>query len=53
MGGIDGTYPDVKIWLAQVLPNFPAYFHMLGNVDIRVDGDAVVPKYLLQPDETG
>ena len=25
MGGIDGMYPDVKAWLAQVLPNFPAY----------------------------
>ena len=39
MGGIDGTYPDVRDWLAQVLPNFPAYFHMLGNIDIRLNGD--------------
>lgn len=39
MGGIDGHYPEVKVWLAQILPNFPAYFHMLGNADIRVDGD--------------
>jgi len=42
-GGIDGHYPDVKAWLMEVLPNFPAYYHMLGNVDIRIsyhpDGD--------------
>ena len=25
MGGIDGPYPQVKAWLAEVLPNFPAY----------------------------
>jgi hypothetical protein len=40
MGGIDGSFPEVKAWLAQVLPNFPAYAHMLGNFDVRVDGDA-------------
>ncbi|MFN6555178.1 nuclear transport factor 2 family protein [Mycolicibacterium septicum] len=39
MGGIDGQYPEVKTWLAEVLPNFPAYAHMLGNFDVRIDGD--------------
>ena len=39
MGGIDGPYPTVKAWLAEVLPNFPAYYHMLGNFDIRLAGD--------------
>ena len=38
-GGIDGQYPQVKAWLQEMLPNFPAYYHMLGNVDIRVTGD--------------
>ena len=38
-GGVDGSYPEVKKWLADVLPNFPAYSHMLGNFDIRIDGD--------------
>jgi len=38
-GGIDGQYPEVKAWLAEVLPNFPAYSHMLGNFDIKFDGD--------------
>jgi hypothetical protein len=39
MGGIDGRFVEVKAWLAQVLPNFPAYAHMLGNFDVRIDGD--------------
>ncbi len=36
MGGIDGQYPQVKAWLAEVLPNFPAYSHMIGNFDVRI-----------------
>ena len=39
MGGIDGVYPDVKAWLAEVLPGFPAFYHLIGNFDIRLDGD--------------
>jgi hypothetical protein len=39
MGGIDGHFPEVKAWLAEVLPTFPAYAHMLGNFDVRVTGD--------------
>ncbi|HEY5151865.1 MAG TPA: nuclear transport factor 2 family protein [Mycobacterium sp.] len=47
LGGIAGTYPDVKAWLAEVLPNFPAYFHMLGNFDIRLDGDTASSRTIL------
>ena len=36
MGGVVGHYPEVKAWLAQVLPNFPAYAHMLGNFDVQI-----------------
>jgi hypothetical protein len=39
-GGIDGRFPEVKAWLKEVLPNFPAYYHMLGNFDVRIDGDS-------------
>lgn len=38
-GGIDGFFPQVKTWLKEVLPNFPAYYHMLGNVDVRISYD--------------
>jgi len=44
MGGIDGRYPEVKAWLAGVLPNFPAYYHMLGNFDVRIDGDTATSR---------
>ncbi|HTY27725.1 MAG TPA: nuclear transport factor 2 family protein [Mycobacterium sp.] len=47
LGGIAGTYPEVKAWLAEVLPNFPAYFHMLGNVDIRLAGDTATSRAIL------
>ncbi len=46
MGGVDGHFPEVKAWLAQVLPNFPAYAHMLGNVDIRLAGDSASSRTL-------
>jgi hypothetical protein len=39
MGGIDGRYPEVKAWLAQVLPNFPNYFHMVSNIALKIEGD--------------
>jgi SnoaL-like domain len=46
MGGVDGRYPEVKAWLAEVLPNFPAYAHLLGNFDVQVDGDAASSRTL-------
>lgn len=46
MGGVDGHYPEVKAWLAQVLPNFPAYAHMLGNFDVKIDGDTATARTL-------
>ncbi len=46
MGGVDGRFPEVKAWLAQVLPNFPAYAHMLGNFDVRVSGDTASSRTL-------
>ena len=46
LGGIDGPFPAVKAWLADVLPNFPAYSHLLGNFDVRVSGDTAVSRTL-------
>ncbi|MDH6245129.1 hypothetical protein M2432_002777 [Mycobacterium sp. OTB74] len=46
MGGIDGHFPEVKAWLAQVLPNFPSYAHMLGNFDVTITGDAATSRTL-------
>ncbi len=43
-GGTDGRFPEVKAWLEEVLPNFPAYYHLLGNVDVRIDGDSATSR---------
>jgi len=44
MGGIDGTYPEVREWLKASLKNFSNYYHMIGNVSIKVDGDKATSK---------
>jgi hypothetical protein len=50
MGGVDGRFPEVKAWLAEILPNFPAYSHLLGNFDVQVsrssDGDTATSRTL-------
>jgi hypothetical protein len=44
LGGIEGRYPEVKAWLAEVLPNFPMYAHMLGNFSVRIEGDTAASR---------
>lgn len=39
MGGIDGRFPQVKAWLRNVLPTFPNYQHMVGNISVQLDGN--------------
>jgi SnoaL-like domain len=46
LGGIDGQFPQVKAWLAEVLPNFPAYSHMLGNLSIKFAGDTATSRVI-------
>ena len=38
-GGIAGDFPTVKAWLAEVLPHFPHYQHVVGNRNVTLDGD--------------
>jgi hypothetical protein len=39
-GGEAGSYPDVKAWLASVLPVFDATQHLVINRDVELDGDS-------------
>ena len=39
MGGIDGHYPEIREWLKATLKGFSNYYHMIGNVSIKLDGD--------------
>jgi hypothetical protein len=49
-GGIEGDFPAVKAWLAEVLPMFSRRQHVLGQSEVVVDGDrATVTAYFLNP----
>jgi hypothetical protein len=50
-GGIAAAFPEVKPWLAEMLPAFfPKRMHTLGQVEIRLDGDrADVSAYFHNP----
>ena len=43
-GGAEGAFPEVKAWLASVMRHFPAYQHLVTNVDLRVDGDTATSR---------
>jgi len=43
-GGIKGRFPEIKAWLAQVLPHFPAYQHLVTNKDINIHGDTATSR---------
>ena len=38
-GGVKGSYPEVRRWLADVLPHFPMSQHAVSNFEIVIDGD--------------
>jgi len=38
-GGIAGPYPQVKAWLAEVLPPIAEMQHFTTNVEVEIDGD--------------
>lgn len=38
-GGIAGSLPEVKAWLAKALSVFPETMHLIGNTEVSLDGD--------------
>ena len=49
-GGIAGAYPEVREWLARVLPGFPVRQHLLANEQVEIEGDRATSRaYLLNP----
>lgn len=50
-GGIAAAFPEVKPWLAEMLPAFfPKRMHTLGQLEIGIDGDtASVSAYFHNP----
>jgi 3-phenylpropionate/cinnamic acid dioxygenase small subunit len=49
-GGVAGVLPEVRAWLAEVLPRFEASQHLLANLEIRVEGDRATSRaYFFNP----
>jgi hypothetical protein len=49
-GGIEGTFAEVKAWLAEVLPAFARRQHLIGQSAVTLDGDtAAVTAYFINP----
>ena len=49
-GGISGSYPEVKAWLAEMLPVFSGMQHFITQKRVVLDGDrADVRAYFLNP----
>lgn len=39
-GGIKGPFPEVKKWLADVLPHWPGRMHLIGAMTVTFDGSS-------------
>lgn len=49
-GGIRGAFPEVKAWLAEVLPRFARRQHVIGQSAVVIDGDrATATAYFTNP----
>jgi 3-phenylpropionate/cinnamic acid dioxygenase small subunit len=49
-GGIAGSFPEVKAWLAQMLPLFPRRQHVIAQCEVLLDGDSAgVMAYFVNP----
>lgn len=46
MGGIAGSYTEVKAFLAQAMPAFSATQHMIANYLIKLNGDTATGKIM-------
>ena len=46
-GGIKGDYPEVRAWLAKVLPAFKMTQHLISNSVVKVDGDTATARTMV------
>ncbi len=43
-GGIRATLPEIKAWLATVLPNFAGHQHLVATSQVTIDGDTATAR---------
>ena len=49
-GGIQGSYPEVRVWLEKALSAFPMTVHYISNSTVTLQGDeARARTYVLNP----
>ncbi len=46
-GGIKGSYPEVRAWLAEVLALFKMTQHLISNSVVRIDGDTAAARTMV------
>jgi hypothetical protein len=45
-GGQAGTLPEIKTWLASVLPHFAGHQHLVATTQVALDGDRATARTL-------
>ena len=49
-GGVAGSYPEVRAWLAKALAQFDVMMHLVSNSSVELDGDSARARtYVLNP----
>ena len=49
-GGVAGSYPEVRAWLAKALAQFDAMMNLVSNSSVELDGDSARARtYVLNP----
>lgn len=49
-GGIEGSYPEIRVWLEKALTPFPTYLHALSNTTYRFEGESAhTQTYFVNP----
>lgn len=46
-GGVRGTLPQIKVWLAQVMARFSGYQHMVATTKLELAGDSATSRTIL------
>ena len=46
MGGVDGRWPEIKKYLQSQMQKFCNYYHLVGNMEIKISGDTATNRMI-------